>query len=204
MKPSSPNYHPAAFAAASSWQDTLLIADREAPHGFLIYARLDITPMLAGSSSTGKATEYLMGNHTIAETRFRYGPAVMLHAPLRTLIIEDRSGVTRFVVDQPSLQFASYGHPDIAAAGRRLDGLLEVVIRSQSGDVPSELAVAGWPARAAGPLRDRGHRSAGKSTGCGSAKSADLPTSAHVRSSASRDSSWRIEPSTALTPSGRW
>ncbi len=89
-----PNYHPAAFAAATSWQDALVHTGREAPHVFLIYPRLDITSMLAGSSSTGKATDYLMGNHTIAETMFRHDPAVMLHAPLPTLIIEDRSGVT--------------------------------------------------------------------------------------------------------------
>lgn len=63
-------------------------------HRFLIYARLDTTPVLADSSSTVKATEYLMGNHTIAEMMFRHDPAVMLHAPLRVWVFEDHSGVT--------------------------------------------------------------------------------------------------------------
>ncbi|MDT5348412.1 MAG: hypothetical protein QOH91_1699 [Mycobacterium sp.] len=40
----------------------------------------------AGSPSFWKATEYLMGNHTIAECIFRHDPAVMLHAPLRTVV----------------------------------------------------------------------------------------------------------------------
>lgn len=52
-----------------------------------------------------------MGNHTIAETMFRHDPSVMVYAPLRTLIYEDPAGRTRLAVDQPSLQFASFGDP---------------------------------------------------------------------------------------------
>lgn len=134
-----PAYDAAAFADARSWDDTLAIAGVQAPHGFMLYARFDVTPMLAGSPSGGRATEYLMGNHTIAETMFRHDPSVMLHAPLRTLICEGVNGGVRFVVDQPSLQFGSFGRPEIAGAGRHLDELLAGIIGLLGAEVPEEL-----------------------------------------------------------------
>jgi hypothetical protein len=62
-----------------------------APHGFMIYYRSDLTAVMAGSQSFWKATQYLTGNHTIAERMFRHDPSVMLHAPLRTLLYADLS-----------------------------------------------------------------------------------------------------------------
>jgi uncharacterized protein (DUF302 family) len=138
-----PAYEAEAFAHARSWDDTLAIADVQAPHGFMLYARFDVAPMLAGSPSAGRATEYLMGNHTIAETMFRHDPRVMLHAPLRTVICEDADGGARFVVDQPSLQFGSFGKPEIAAVGRHLDELLGGIIGLLGAEVPAELEGGG-------------------------------------------------------------
>lgn len=43
---------------------------------------------LAGD--TAKGTFYLMGNHTIAERMYRHHPAVMLYAPLHTMIWDSR------------------------------------------------------------------------------------------------------------------
>ena len=63
---------------------------------------------MASSPSFWKATQYLMGNHTIAERMFRHDPSAMLHAPLPTLLYADADGDTKFAVDQPSLLFASY------------------------------------------------------------------------------------------------
>ncbi|MGB3352532.1 MAG: hypothetical protein WBB00_07140 [Mycobacterium sp.] len=143
-----PTYDPSAFTGAKSWDDTLGIAGVQAPHGFMLYARFDAAPMMVGSPSRGRATEYLMGNHTIAETMFRYDPGVLLHAPLRTLISVGDDGVTRFSVDQPSLQFASFGRPEIAAVGHRLDALLAGVIALLGGDVPEQLES---PAHQVGP-----------------------------------------------------
>ena len=113
-----------AFAAATSWEETLAVAESKAPHGFMVYFRIDVTAAMTGSASRWPATQYLMGNHTIAETMFRHDPSVILHAPLRTVIYTDRNGTTTLTVDQPSLLFASYGNPDIAAVGEHLDGLL--------------------------------------------------------------------------------
>lgn len=121
-----PTYDASAFAHAKSWNDTLDIAGVQAPHGFMLYARFDAAPMMVGSPSRGRATEYLMGNHTIAETMFRHDPGVLLHAPLRTLISAGDDDVTRFSVDQPSLQFASLAS-----------------LRSPQSDIGSMLC---WPA----------------------------------------------------------
>lgn len=83
------------FRETGSWQATLELAEINAPHGFMIYYRSDVTAVMAGSPSFWKATQYLMGNHTIAERMFRHDPSVMLHAPLRTLLYADPDGDTK-------------------------------------------------------------------------------------------------------------
>jgi hypothetical protein len=137
-----PEEDSARFFQMASWQATLELAEINAPHGFMRYYRSDITAAMAGSQSLWKTTHYLMGNHTIAERMFRHEPSVMLHAPLRTVIYADADGDTKFAVDQPSLLFASYGNPQIAAVGRELDALLVGLIELLGGDVPPQLEVA--------------------------------------------------------------
>jgi hypothetical protein len=133
-----PAFDEAAFAAASNWDEVLAVAKAQAPHGFLRYLSFDVAPTMAASGSNGQATEYLMGNHTIAERMFRHDPGVMLHAPLRTLLYAGPDG-TVLAVDQPSLLFSSYGNPAIAAVGAELDALLATLIGLLDGDVPAPL-----------------------------------------------------------------
>lgn len=127
-----------AYAAAANWDEVIATAKQQAPHGFLRYHSIDVAPTMALSGVTWPATEYLMGNHTIAERMYRHDPAVMLHAPLRTLLYEGPDG-TVLAVDQPSLLFGSYGNPAITAVGRELDGLLAALIDLLDGDVPAQL-----------------------------------------------------------------
>jgi uncharacterized protein DUF302 len=131
------------FFQMASWQATLELAEINAPHGFLRYYRSDVTAVMASSPSFWKATQYLMGNHTIAERMFRHDPSVMLHAPLRTLLYANADGDTKFAVDQPSLVFDSYDNRDIAAVGLELDALLAQLIKLLSGDVPAQLELRG-------------------------------------------------------------
>jgi hypothetical protein len=130
-----PEVDAARFGQMANWQATLELAEINAPHGFMRYYRGDVTAAMAGSPSFWKATEYLMGNHTIAERMFRHDPAVMLHAPLRTVVYGD----TKFAVDQPSLLFASYDNPRITAVGEHLDQLLAQLITTMDGDAPTTL-----------------------------------------------------------------
>jgi hypothetical protein len=129
----------ARFSGAASWQAALELAAINAPHGFMRYYRSDITAAMSGSTASWKTTQYLMGNHTIAERMFRHDPSVMLHAPLRTVLYVDPDGDTKLAVDQPSLLFDSYDKPEIAAVGRELDGLLAALITLLDGDVPPHL-----------------------------------------------------------------
>ena len=115
------------------------LAKINAPHGFMRYARMDITALMASSQSFWKATQYLMGNHTIAERMFRHEPSVMLHAPLRTLLYADTNGDTQLAVDQPGLLFGSYDNSDITAVGQELDALLVGLIELLGGEVPGQL-----------------------------------------------------------------
>src|SRR5262249_32940995 len=84
-----PQVDAARFFQMAPWHATLELAEINAPHGFMRYYRSDIPAVMAGSSSLWKTTQYLMGNHTIAERMFRHDPSVMLHAPLRTLLYAD-------------------------------------------------------------------------------------------------------------------
>ena len=130
----------ARFGQLATWDAVLELAEINAPHGFMIYWRADVTAMMAGSPSGWKCTEYLMGNHTIAERMCRHDRAAMLHAPLRTVIYADTEGNTRFAVDQPSTLFASYDNPAIAEVGRELDRLVANLLTKLGAPVPEELA----------------------------------------------------------------
>jgi uncharacterized protein (DUF302 family) len=138
-----PEVDSARFSGAATWQATLELAETIAPHGFMRYYRSDITAAMALSTSSWKTTQYLMGNHTIAERMFRHDPSVMLHAPLRTVLYVETDGVTKLAVDQPSLLFDSYHKPEIAAVGRELDALLAELITLLGGDVPPQLVITG-------------------------------------------------------------
>jgi hypothetical protein len=129
----------ARFFQMASWQATLELAEINAPHGFMRYYRSDISAAMAGSPSLWKATQYLMGNHTIAERMFRHDPSVMLHAPLRTLLYADGDGDTKFAVDQPSLLFDSFDNPHVADVGHELDALLAHLITLLGGELPEQL-----------------------------------------------------------------
>jgi len=129
----------ARFFQMASWKATLELAEINAPHGFMRYYSSDVTAIMSGSTSFWKATQYLMGNHTIAERMFRHDPSVMLHAPLRTLLYADADGDTMFTVNQPSLLFYSYDNPAIAAVGQELDALVVGLIELLGGEVPKQL-----------------------------------------------------------------
>jgi Domain of unknown function DUF302 len=136
-----PEVDSARFYQMASWQATLELAEINAPHGFMRYSRMDVTALMASSPSFWKATQYLMGNHTIAERMFRHEPSVMLHAPLRTLLYADADGDTKLAVDQPSLLFNSYDNPEIADVGYELDGLLAQLIELLGAQPPAELRI---------------------------------------------------------------
>lgn len=91
------------------------------PHGFVLYWRAVMAPRRATAGDFRPCTGYLMGSHAIADEIYHQDPAVMLYAPLRTLIYIDRGDRTRFAVDQPSTVLASLADPAIAELGARLD-----------------------------------------------------------------------------------
>jgi uncharacterized protein (DUF302 family) len=132
----------ARYYHMATWQASLELAETNAPHGFMVYHRMDLTALMAGSQSFWKATQYLMGNHIIAEQMFRSDPSVMLHAPLRVLIYDDPAGTTNIAIDQPSTLFDSYAQPDVSAVGGRLDMLLAELITRLGGTWPPELDAA--------------------------------------------------------------
>jgi Domain of unknown function DUF302 len=123
----------------ASWPEMLdLIAD-SAPHGFLIYWRNDVHPVMQLAGDQHDCVAYLMGNVTIAEQMFRYEPRAMLYAPVRTVIWEDDQGRAWFTVDQPSGLFGSFHIPGVTAVGVELDRKLAALLEALGAEVPMAL-----------------------------------------------------------------
>ena len=91
---------------------------------------------------TVRGTQYLMGNHTIAEKMFRHEPGILLHAPLRTFLWAPDGGPTKLAIDQPSTVFAGYGHPEIDHVGRILDRKVAALLDFLGAPVPDELRLS--------------------------------------------------------------
>jgi hypothetical protein len=70
---------------------------------------------------------------------YRYNPAILLYAPLRTAIVEDADGATWFSVDQPSTRFGSFNTPQITKVGMELDRKLAALLEHLGARVPAGL-----------------------------------------------------------------
>jgi Domain of unknown function DUF302 len=114
-----------------TWDDVLVAAAANAPHELMVYGVVDADELLALAGHSTRAVEYLLGNHTIAETMFRYDPRALLYAPLRVLIYSDANGDAVFTMDKPSTAFGSLGIAAVTEVGLSLDrkvaNLLKVI-----------------------------------------------------------------------------
>lgn len=134
-----PVFAPDKIAGLPDWDAVVARTAELAPHGFLRYGKVDASPVMKLNGHTQRATTYLMGNHTVAETMYGKDPGVMLYAPLRSLIYEDLDGRVHFSIDQPSTRFSSFGNDDIAATGKRLDDKLAGLLAELGLPVPGHL-----------------------------------------------------------------
>jgi hypothetical protein len=123
----------------SNWDDVIADAGKATSTGFLRYASIEATPVFGIAGHKARSFVYLMGNHTIAETMYRHDPGIMLYAPLRLCLYEDRDGGVHLSIDQPGDQFGSFGNPDIAATGRLLDEKLAALLGGLGVAVPDSL-----------------------------------------------------------------
>lgn len=126
-------------ARRASWEEVTADAAVSAPHQFFLYWSLDVAPLMGLAGHGHRCTEYLMGNHTVAERMFRHDPAIMLYAPLRTAIYVNSQQQTCFAIDQPSTRFASFENPAISAVGVELDGKVAALLEALDVPVPEAL-----------------------------------------------------------------
>jgi hypothetical protein len=117
------------------WEAVVVDAQATTPLGFFIFWKLDTRPVMSLAGHANQCTEYLMGNHTIAERMFRFDPSIMLYAPLRKVIYVDHMARTKFAVDRPSSIFSSFENSEIAKVGNELDNVLRTLLRSLDVDV---------------------------------------------------------------------
>ena len=104
-----------------SWDEVLAAAAINAPNDLMVYATIDALPLLSVAGHTNRAVEYLLGNHTMAETMFRHDPRALLYAPLRVLLYADADGNAVFSMDQPRAAFGSLGIAEVTKVGEGLD-----------------------------------------------------------------------------------
>jgi uncharacterized protein (DUF302 family) len=123
----------------ASWAEVIDAHAEWATHGFLIYFRNDVHPVMQLAGDENDCIAYLMGNVTIAERMFRHDPRAMLYAPLHTVIWEDANARAWFTVDQPSTQFSSFGIPAVSAVGVELDRKLAMLLEALRVEVPMPL-----------------------------------------------------------------
>jgi uncharacterized protein DUF302 len=138
--PANPSDEIAALVRrGASWAEVLDTHAEAAPYGFLIYWRNDVHGVMHLAGDEYDCVAYLMGNVTTAEQMFRHDPRAMLYAPLRTVIWEDRDERAWFTVDQPSMQFGSFGIPAVSAVGIELDRKLAALLEALRVEVPMAL-----------------------------------------------------------------
>lgn len=123
----------------ADWQTVLDATAENAPHDFIRYWTREFTSLMGLAGDRGRCVGYLMGNHTIAQRMYRYNPGIMLHAPLRTAIVEDADHATWFTFDQPSTQFGSFNTPQITKVGMELDHKLAALLKHLGTPVPVAL-----------------------------------------------------------------
>ncbi|MET8637853.1 hypothetical protein ACWEQ2_24205 [Streptomyces sp. NPDC004096] len=121
------------------WSAVQDLADENGPLGFMIFWRFDAQPLFGVAGDHARCTEYLMGNHVIAERMYRHDAGALLYVPLRTTIHESPSGEALFAIDRPSDTVAVLGRPEITEVGRELDRKVGALLRHLGAPVPDEL-----------------------------------------------------------------
>jgi hypothetical protein len=130
------------IAQGGSWDDVRAAADANAPNGLIVYWTIDGTLLMSVAGHHTKAVEYLLGNHVIAESMFRYNPRTLLYAPLRVLIYSDADDNAVFSMDRPSAAFGSLGVDAITAVGEDLDRKVAALLRVVGVDAEAAFATA--------------------------------------------------------------
>ena len=80
----------------ASWEEVVADTKKSAPFGFLIFFKLDPSPLMKLAGLNSPCTEYLMGNLATAAPMYRNDPSIMVSAPPRTLIYVDKEGLYAF------------------------------------------------------------------------------------------------------------
>jgi len=130
-------------AGGGSWDDVCAAVDENAPNGLMIFASLDAGPLMVAAGHQTRATEYLLGNHVVAERMFRYSPLALLYAPLRVLVHGDARDEAVFSLDQPSTLFASLHDPRITQVGRELDQKVNTLLSLMDIDAAAAFVIGG-------------------------------------------------------------
>ena len=127
------------LSKGAPWSDIVELMKANAPHGFAIYFINDVHRVMSAAGDTADCIAYLMGNHVIAESMFRYDARALLYAPLRTLLWEDSEGRAWFTIDQPSSLLGSLGIPEVRQVGEELDAKVAQLLEFLEVPVPEPL-----------------------------------------------------------------
>lgn len=126
--------------AGGNWDDVRAAMAVNAPNHLVRYWRLNATRLLKLANAPVRSTEYLIGNHVIAESMFRHDPRALLYAPLRMLVWSDGDGNAVFSMHRPSDEFGSLGVPEVTKVGQDLDRYVVGLLRVCGVDAAKDFA----------------------------------------------------------------
>ena len=134
------------------WSDMVELIERSAPHGFLIYFRNEVHPVMALAGERADCVAYLMGNHIFAERMFRHDPRALMYraaahrdlgGPRRQSMVHRRSAQRPIweLRDPRGNRSGNRARPQAGGAaggaGRARSRRAEVTIRSSNYDIAS-------------------------------------------------------------------
>lgn len=144
LEKAAPPFDPGVFELideeGGSWDDVRDAVAAEAPHHLIRYWRINTTPVLRLAGGSVRSTEYLIGNHVIAESMFRHDPRALLYAPLRMLVRSDENGDAILTMHRPSDEFRSLGNAEVAQVGEVLDRYVIELLRLCGVDAEADFA----------------------------------------------------------------
>jgi hypothetical protein len=103
------------IAPGGEWEDIQAAAERNAPNGLMVYARIDIGQLMAAAGHAIRCVEYLLGNHAVAERMFPHDPATALYVPLGAKATTQHGRTRPWPISIRSLSATSTSRPQTRA-----------------------------------------------------------------------------------------
>jgi uncharacterized protein (DUF302 family) len=113
----------------TSWEQIMQTIDEHVgASGFTLFSKVNHGFLLSLVGKTSRATQYTIGNPTLALQMTSHFPEVGLYAPLRLVVYEDEEGRTFIAYDSFVSLLIQYQREEITRVARVVEHKLEVLV----------------------------------------------------------------------------